>query len=122
MRAALPGISLVQVIHVTGEQAVVEAAEVAPRVDALLLDSGDRAGAVKKLGGTGRAHDWGLSRRIRDAVGVPVYLAGGLTAGNVIDAVAAVEPHAVDLCSGVRSRGKLDEDKLAEFFEQVNRI
>jgi phosphoribosylanthranilate isomerase len=57
-----------------------EAVAVAPRVDALLLDSGNPALAVKELGGTGRRHDWALSRRIREAVPVPVFLAGGLRA------------------------------------------
>ena len=74
-------------------------------VDALLLDSGNQKLAVKELGGTGRVHDWRISRRIRDAVDVPLFLAGGLNAGNVAEAVAAVQPHGVDVCSGVRTEG-----------------
>jgi phosphoribosylanthranilate isomerase len=121
LRSALPGVSLVQVIHVGGEESVAEAIGAAPGVDALLLDSGDRTAPVKELGGTGRTHDWQLSRRIRDAVAVPVFLAGGLHSGNVIDGIRTVEPFAVDVCSGVRTDGKLDEKKLAGFFAQVNR-
>jgi len=119
LRDALPGVRLVQVIHVTGEASVAEADAVAPRVDAVLLDSGNPAAAVKELGGTGRTHDWAISRRIRDAVaahGRPLYLAGGLNAGNVAAAVAAVQPFGLDLCSSVRSAGRLDADKLAAFF------
>lgn len=119
LRDALPGVRLVQVIHVTGEASVAEADAVAPRVDAVLLDSGNPAAAVKELGGTGRTHDWAISRRIRDAVaahGRPLYLAGGLNAGNVAAAVAAVQPFGLDLCSSVRSAGRLDGGKLAAFF------
>lgn len=119
LRSALPGISLVQVIHVTGEESVEEALAVAPQVDAILLDSGNQKLAVKQLGGTGRTHDWTLSRKIREAVNVPIFLAGGLKSENVADAIRSVEPFGLDLCSGVRTYGKLDEAKLARFFEQV---
>ena len=88
---------------------------IAPFVDALLLDSGNQKLAVKELGGTGRVHDWRISRRIRDAVDVPLFLAGGLNAGNVAAAVAAVQPHGVDVCRGVRTDGKLDPAKLRAF-------
>jgi phosphoribosylanthranilate isomerase len=115
LRARLPGIRLVQVIHVSGEESIDEARMIAPFVDALLLDSGNQKLAVKELGGTGRVHDWRVSRRIRDAVQVPLFLAGGLNAGNIAAAVAAVQPHGVDVCSGVRTDGKLDEAKLRAF-------
>ena len=115
LRARLPGIRLVQVIHVGGEESIDEARMMAPFVDALLLDSGNQKLAVKELGGTGRVHDWRISRRIRDAVDVPLFLAGGLNAGNVAAAVAAVQPHGVDVCSGVRTDGKLDAVKLRAF-------
>ena len=115
LRARLPGIRLVQVIHVGGEESIDEARMIAPFVDALLLDSGNQKLAVKELGGTGRVHDWRISRRIRDAVDVPLFLAGGLNAGNVAAAVAAVQPHGVDVCSGVRTDGKLDAAKLRAF-------
>jgi phosphoribosylanthranilate isomerase len=116
LRAALPGISLVQVIHVTGEESVVQAQAIAPHVDALLLDSGNTSLAVKELGGTGRVHDWSLSQRIRESVSKPPFLAGGLRSTNVREAIAAVQPFGLDLCSGVRTDDKLDENKLREFF------
>ncbi len=115
LRAALPGIGLVQVVHVTGPASVAEAVAVAPHVDAVLLDSGNPALAVKQLGGTGRSHDWALSRAIRDRIGTPVYLAGGLHAGNIAEAVRQVRPFGVDLCSGVRTDGQLDARTLAAF-------
>ncbi|RMH15985.1 MAG: phosphoribosylanthranilate isomerase [Acidobacteria bacterium] len=119
LRAALPGVKIVQVIHVTGPEAVAEARAVAPAVDALLLDSGNPQRPVKELGGTGRVHDWTISRRIRRAVPVPVYLAGGLRPDNVAAAISAVRPFGVDLCSGVRTGGRLDEAKLKAFFAAV---
>ncbi len=119
LRKALPGISIVQVIHVTGEESVGEARAVAPYVDAILLDSGNQTLSVKELGGTGRTHDWQLSREIREAIDVPIFLAGGLTAQNVEDAIHQVRPFAVDVCSGVRTDGNLDEAKLLDFIPAV---
>jgi phosphoribosylanthranilate isomerase len=115
LRRALPGIGIVQVIHVTGEDAVDAACALAPDVDALLLDSGNPSLAIKELGGTGRAHDWRISRRIVERCGKPVYLAGGLRPGNVAEAVATAQPFGLDLCSGVRTAGRLDPDLLDRF-------
>lgn len=119
LRAALPGISIVQVIHVRDERSISEAVGVAGKVDAILLDSGNPSLAVKELGGTGRAHDWEISRAIRDAVNIPVYLAGGLNALNVATAIETVRPFGVDVCSGVRTAGALDEEKLRGFMSAV---
>jgi phosphoribosylanthranilate isomerase len=115
LRRALPGVAIVQVIHVTGNDAVGQALDIAPHVDALLLDSGNPALAVKELGGTGRVHDWQLSRYIVERSGKPVYLAGGLNPDNVQAAIAAVRPFGVDLCSGIRTNGALDPTKLGAF-------
>lgn len=119
LRNGLPRIKLVQAVHVGGQESVAEALAVAGLVDALLLDSGNPALPVKELGGTGRIHDWSISRWIRDAVAVPVYLAGGLNESNVGSAIAAVQPFGVDLCSGVRTSGRLDAGKLRCFFAAV---
>ena len=119
IRKAIPGVRLVQVIHVTGEESLEEARHAAPLVDAILLDSGNQSLEVKELGGTGRTHDWSLSRKIRDAVGVPLFLAGGLNPANVAGAIAMVQPFGVDLCSGLRTDSKLDARKLGEFFRSV---
>ena len=122
LRRLLPSTRIVQVVHVTGPEALAEAVAAAPEVDALLLDSGNPALAVKELGGTGRTHDWATSRKIREAVAVPLWLAGGLTPANVASAIEAVRPFGVDVCSGVRTNGKLDEEKLARFVAEVRRV
>ncbi|MGD9894114.1 MAG: phosphoribosylanthranilate isomerase [Dehalococcoidia bacterium] len=117
LREAMPGVALMQVIHVTGPESLDEAMAVAPHVNALLLDSGNPALAVKELGGTGRVHNWEISRTIREQSPVPIYLAGGLKPENVAAAIRTVGPFGLDLCSGVRTDGALDEAKLTAFFE-----
>ncbi len=117
LRSSLPGIALVQVIHVTGPESIDEAVGIAPHVNALLLDSGNSSLPTKVLGGTGRVHDWTLSRKIREAVDVPIFLAGGLRPDNVRDAVDTVGPFGLDLCTGVRTGGRLDRGKLTAFME-----
>lgn len=121
LRRELRGTKIVQVIHVGDESALEEALAAAPLVDALLLDSGNPKLAVKELGGTGRIHDWQVSARIRAAVSKPVFLAGGLTAANVAQAVAIVRPFGVDLCTGVREGGALSARKLEAFFSAARR-
>jgi phosphoribosylanthranilate isomerase len=120
LRAALPGIRIVQVVHVRDDSSIDEAISVSRHVDALLLDSGNQDKAIKELGGTGRVHDWRLSRRIVAVCKVPVFLAGGLNPGNVADAIYAVKPFGVDVCSGLRVNGRLDEQKVSAFFEGVS--
>ena len=121
LRAALSGVKLVQVVHVGGEESVDEALAVAPDVDALLLDSGNRGLAIKELGGTGRRHDWAMSRRIRELSPIPVFLAGGLRAENVREAIETVAPFGLDVCSGVRTNGALDPAKVEAFMEAAGR-
>lgn len=119
IRAALPGIKIVQVIHVLDEASVEGALSLADEVDALLLDSGNPNLAVKELGGTGRTHNWKLSARIVEQAPVPVFLAGGLGPANVREAIETVQPFGVDICSGVRTAGKLDPEKLEKFVREV---
>lgn len=122
LRRQLPAVKLVQVIHVMGDQSIEEAKAVAGLVDALLLDSGNPALEVKELGGTGRVHDWGVSRRIRQQVDRPVFLAGGIGPSNVQEAIRTVQPFGLDLCSSVRYQGKLSARKLGEFMQVLRTV
>jgi phosphoribosylanthranilate isomerase len=115
----VPSIKIVQVLHVLGPQTIDEALALAPVVDGFLLDSGNPFASVKELGGTGRIHDWQVSRAIREQSGRPVFLAGGLRPDNVAEAIGVVRPYAVDVCSGVRTDGQLDPRKLDAFFAAV---
>jgi phosphoribosylanthranilate isomerase len=115
LKTALPGIKIVQVIHVIDEKSVDEALAISEMVDAILLDSGNPKLKIKELGGTGRVHNWKFSRQIRDQSKCPVFLAGGLNPENVRQAIEEVQPFAVDVCSGVRTDGKLDRQKLELF-------
>ena len=119
IRKALPDVRIVQVVHVTGRESVDEARIAADTSDMILLDSGNPTAKVKELGGTGRVHDWLVSRTIRKAIDVPLWLAGGLRAENVGEAIAAVAPYGVDVCSGVRTGGPLDGAKVRAFVEAV---
>ncbi|MEP6733097.1 MAG: phosphoribosylanthranilate isomerase [bacterium] len=115
VRERHPDIVLMPVVHVRDSNSIDEAVYLGSSADAILLDSGNPFATVKELGGTGRVHDWRVSRAIRDAVGVPLFLAGGLHADNVADAVRTVNPFGVDVCSGVRRDGRLDRAKLFAF-------
>ena len=119
IRVSLPYLRIVQVIHVTGEESIEEAINVSTETDALLLDSGNPRGAIKTLGGTGIVHNWEISKLITESVKVPVFLAGGLNAQNVRQAIETVGPFGVDICSGVRTEGKLDPYKLEAFIKAV---
>jgi phosphoribosylanthranilate isomerase len=88
--------------------------------DAVLLDSFIRG----QYGGTGKVHDWTLSRQIKEAVDpVSVILAGGLNPENVKEAIMAVEPYAVDVASGVEANpGIKDQGKVRAFLENAKQI
>lgn len=119
LRDELLNVKLVQVIHVIDKNSVKEAIEVSHYVDAILLDSGNPNLSVKELGGTGRTHNWELSREIRKAIPIPLFLAGGLNKDNVRQAIEAVQPFGLDLCSSVRTEGQLDRQKLKDFFNAI---
>jgi phosphoribosylanthranilate isomerase len=120
LRQELPNVKLVQVIHVIDNNSVKEAVEISAFVDAILLDSGNPNLLVKELGGTGRTHNWDLSKQIRERIKIPLFLAGGLNKDNVKQAIEFVQPFGVDLCSSVRTNGQLDEQKLKDFFRAID--
>ena len=119
IREAIPHVKLVQVIHVLDEKAVQEAIEISEWVDAILLDSGNPNLSTKVLGGTGKTHNWDLSKKIRENINIPTYLAGGINKDNIRKAIDHVQPYGIDLCSSVRTNGQLDERKLEELFKAL---
>lgn len=119
IRTELPHVKLAKVIHVIDQNSVKEATEAARFVDAILLDSGNPNLAIKELGGTGRKHDWVLSKQIRESIGVPLFLAGGINKDNIKEAIELVQPFGIDLCSSVRTNGHLDAEKLEALFNAI---
>ncbi len=119
LAVSLPMVRRVQVIHVEGPGALDLIARYEPYVHAFLLDSGKPGGTMRELGGTGRTHDWAVSAEFVKRTEKPVFLAGGLNPGNVAEAIATVRPFGVDLCSGVRTDGHLDQAKLDAFMAAV---
>lgn len=120
LRAELPEVQIIQVIHVIDDSSVSEALALAKYVDMLLLDSGNPKLETKELGGTGRTHNWQISREIVNEVDIPVFLAGGLTPDNVGRAIERVKPYGVDVCTGVRTDEKLNAKNIKLFIEIVN--
>ena len=92
----------------------------APYVHAFLLDSGRPYQDVPELGGTGRVHDWTVSANFVGKASKPTFLAGGLNADNIAEAIRKVRPYGLDICSGVRSDDKLSAEKLRAFI--ANRL
>jgi phosphoribosylanthranilate isomerase len=117
----LPWVKIVQVIHINNKDSVKEAELISPYVDALLLDSGNQSLPIKELGGTGRVHDWSISKTICEIIDKPIFLAGGLNFDNVEEAIRTVRPFGVDVCSGLRTKGRLDEEKLNQFIISVKK-
>ena len=120
LREKLPAVKLVQVLHVIDDSVIDEALELDGSVDAFLLDSGNPNLETKVLGGTGNVHNWDISRNLVESVSVPVFLAGGLNPDNVKKAVEHVNPYGLDLCTGVRTEGRLDPHKLDQFFKAID--
>ena len=119
IREAIPNVQLVQVIHVLDEGSIKEAIEISEFVDAILLDSGNPNLPIKVLGGTGKTHNWDLSKKIREEISLPVFLAGGINKDNIKKAIEHVQPYGIDLCSSVRTNGQLDESKLEALFNTL---
>ncbi len=122
LKKELPNVNLIQVVHVLDESSIDYALCKSEYVDAILLDSGNPNLKVKTLGGTGKTHNWVISRKIIEAIKKPVWLAGGLNPSNVREAIERVQPYGVDLCSGVRTNGDLDEKKLSAFVKASRQV
>ena len=110
---ALGAHEVIKALRVGPNFAPEEAARYQPY--SILLDAYD----ARARGGTGETFDWVLARRTREVV-ARLYLAGGLTPENVASAIAAVEPYAVDVCSGVElAPGLKDAARMSAFVTAV---
>lgn len=109
---------IAKTIHVHSDSSIREALKYSKYCDYLLLDTPSKIG-----GGSGKVHDWAVSKRIVEDVGVPVIMSGGLSLENVEAAVKMVKPFCVDVSSGVESRpGVKDIEKVRRFIENAKSL
>jgi len=120
IRERIKDTRLIKTIYVTKDALKETVIEDLKTFDAVLLDSFTKG----QYGGTGRVHDWTLSRQIKEAVApLPVILAGGLKPENVKEAILTVQPYAVDVASGVELRPAVkDHEKIRAFVENAKEI
>jgi len=105
-------------ISVTGDESIAIAKNFESSADTVILDSVNKETGAR--GGTGKTHDWSISKKIVDSTLLRVILAGGLNPGNVVDAIKAVRPYAVDVNSGVSNPdGTKDFLRVKEFVERA---
>ncbi len=119
LKEELLNVEIMQVIHVINDNSITEAIEISKYVDMVLLDSGNTYLETKELGGTGKTHNWEISREIIEQVDKPVFLAGGLNSGNIAEAIEKVNPFGVDVCSGVRTDRVLSTHKVNSFIQKL---
>ena len=118
-----PAVKLMKALPVGGEESLVLAQRFEPVSDLFLLDT--KVVDMPGVGATGHVHDWTISRRIVEQVNIPVILAGGLSTGNVKDAIRAVEPWGVDSNTHTNVPGdtvKKDMDRIAAFITVVRKV
>lgn len=115
---SLHNIDIIKPISVSESDVIGAGLKAADFFDAVLLDSSTNS----KLGGTGKVHDWEISRQLVQAIRPkPLILAGGLTPSNVAEAIRRVRPYAVDVCTGTEiSPGVKDREKVQRFLFTVN--
>ena len=114
LRQSLSNIEILKALRIRSLEHLDTAANYTKYVDTLLLD----AYHPQQLGGTGKTLDWTMLEQFSPSC--PWFLAGGLTADNIVEALSQVNPSGVDLSSGVeRSPGNKDLDKVAKLFEKL---
>ncbi|MBT8171481.1 phosphoribosylanthranilate isomerase, partial [Candidatus Bathyarchaeota archaeon] len=120
IRKEIKNVRLIKTLYVTKESTLQELVDETKMFDAILLDSFSKG----QYGGTGKIHDWNLSKQIKEKLyPIPVILAGGLNPGNVKEAILKVKPYAVDVASGVELEpGKKDPRKIRAFIKNAKEI
>lgn len=123
IKNSLPDIKVIKSIHVLDNYCMEDVERYIGIADMIELDTIDIA--TSRIGGTGRTHDWNISRKIVQKYGykVPIILAGGLHSDNIENAIQTVEPFGVDVSSGVKdSEGIQDNEKLASFVYNAKHV
>ena len=120
VKAELPNIVIWKVLNVSDDSSIAKAKEYEGAADAIALDTLNKETGAR--GGSGKTHDWNISKRVVESVSVPVVLAGGLTPENVAEAIATVSPAGVDVNSGVSNPdGSKDIEKVKAFVNNAKK-
>ena len=118
VKKALPSLKVWQVLNVSDESSIAKAKEYEGAADAIALDTLNKETGVR--GGTGKTHDWNISKKIVESISIPVILAGGLNPDNVAEAIRTVRPYGVDVNSGVSNPdGSKNIEKVKAFIESA---
>lgn len=120
LREKISNTSIIRALNANQENALKAASEASKSFDAILLDSSTHG----MYGGTGKVHDWNLSKRVKQVIHPkPLILAGGLNPKNVKEGICRVQPYAVDVSTGVESLpGIKDPEKVSAFIENAKEI
>lgn len=120
IRRKLPRLRMIGAFSVNSDSQLVTTIHWVRGFDAVLVDTFD----AERIGGTGKTHDWNVSRQVREKISpTPLILAGGLTSHNVKEATGIVKPYAVDVSSGVENApGRKDRNKLFSFIRNAKEV
>jgi phosphoribosylanthranilate isomerase len=119
LKQQFPNLKIMRSIPVNDETSVELAKQYDRVADYLLLDTQKQDDT--QVGATGETHDWSISKRIVESMGVPVILAGGLGPDNVAEAVAFVKPFGVDSKTKTDKMGSSEKDiqRVREFVRRA---
>lgn len=113
-------IKIIGKVSITGRESIKRAIEIQEYVDALLLDTIDMEN--NRVGGTGKTHNWNISKEIVKISNKPVILAGGLNSDNIRQAIEIVKPWGVDCNTGVRNSNVLDNILVNDLIKKAKSI
>jgi phosphoribosylanthranilate isomerase len=121
IKETLHGIKVIKSLPVLGYSCMDEVKKYMDIVDAIELDTIDIA--TNKFGGTGKTHNWDISKKIVLEYGykMPIILAGGLHADNIEEALQTVKPFGVDVSSGINYQDGINEqnERLTKFLSNA---
>ncbi len=121
IKKSLPFLKVIKSLHIIDDTSIETGKKFIGVADAIVLDSFDKA--TNKIGGTGKIHNWDISKKIVEEYNIPIILAGGLTPENVQEAIRVVRPYGVDVNSGTKGKdGFKDYRKLEVFIRRAKGI
>lgn len=114
IKKELPYLKIIKSLHIIDEASIGIGKKYIGVADAILLDSFNET--KNQIGGTGKTHNWNISRKIVDEYNTPIILAGGLSPDNVAEAIKFVRPYGVDVNTGTKGENGFKDYKKMEMF------